>query len=75
MAYPAAETLAPGRVRHVEGERFPVGELDGSASARAQAISGAFTRAGFQSPVLADIRSAHDALESRRTIGAAILVP
>ncbi len=57
VAYPAAETLAPGRVRHVEGERFPVGELDGSASARAQAISGAFTRAGFKSPVLADIRS------------------
>jgi 2-dehydropantoate 2-reductase len=57
VAYPAAETLAPGRVRHVEGERFPVGEPDGSRSARVLAISEAFTRAGFKSPVLADIRS------------------
>lgn len=57
VAYPAAEMHAPGQVRHVEGERFPVGELDGSASPRVQAISDAFTRAGFKSPVLADIRS------------------
>ncbi len=32
IAYPAAEKLAPGVIRHVEGNRFPLGELDGSKS-------------------------------------------
>jgi len=56
VAYPAAELVAPGQVRHVEGERFPVGELDGSDSERVRAISAVFIRAGFKSPILADIR-------------------
>jgi 2-dehydropantoate 2-reductase len=57
VVYPASELVAPGVVRHVEGERFPLGELDGSHSPRVQAISAAFTRAGFKAPVLDDIRS------------------
>src|SRR4051812_8217485 len=32
VVYPASELVAPGVVRHVEGERFPLGELDGSDS-------------------------------------------
>ena len=48
---------APGVVHVVEGKRFTLGEPDGSTSARAQAISAAFTRAGFKAPVIADIRS------------------
>ena len=40
-----------------KGRRFTLGELDGSTSPRAQAISAAFTRAGFKAPVIDDIRS------------------
>ncbi|MES2258276.1 MAG: 2-dehydropantoate 2-reductase [Pseudomonadota bacterium] len=57
VVYPASELVAPGVVRHVEGERFPVGELDGSSSARVQAVSDCFTKAGFKAPVLDNIRS------------------
>jgi 2-dehydropantoate 2-reductase len=44
-------------VKHIEGERFPVGELDGSTSERAQRVSQCFTRAGFKCPVLGNIRA------------------
>ena len=57
IAYPAATKAAPGVIRHVEGDRFPVGELDGSRSERAQAVAAAFSDAEFTSRVLTDIRS------------------
>jgi 2-dehydropantoate 2-reductase len=57
VVYPAAQLLAPGIVRHIEGERFPVGELDGACSERVQRVSQCLTRAGFKSPVLEDIRA------------------
>lgn len=57
IVYPAAELVAPGVVRHIEGNRFPVGELDGAESARVKAISETFSNAGFKAPVLKDIRS------------------
>ncbi len=57
IAYPAATIEAPGVIRHIEGNRFPVGELDGSESERVQAICDAFVEAGFKSFVLPDIRS------------------
>jgi 2-dehydropantoate 2-reductase len=57
VVYPASELVAPGLVRHIEGDRFPLGELDGSTSARAQRVSDAFVHAGFKAPLLDDIRS------------------
>jgi 2-dehydropantoate 2-reductase len=57
IAYPAATIVRPGVIRHIEGTRFPVGELDGSQSERAQRVSETLIRAGFKSPVLTDIRS------------------
>jgi len=57
VVYPATELVAPGVVKHIEGDRFPMGELDGSTSARVQRVAEAFTRAGLKSPVLDDIRS------------------
>ncbi|MGI9046739.1 MAG: 2-dehydropantoate 2-reductase [Burkholderiales bacterium] len=57
IVYPAAELIAPGVVRHIEGHRFPVGELDGAETPRVKMISEMFTRTGFKSPVLKDIRS------------------
>jgi 2-dehydropantoate 2-reductase len=56
VVYPASELLAPGVVRHIEGDRFPLGELDGSASERVMRISECFSAAGFKAPVLSDIR-------------------
>jgi len=57
VVYPATELLAPGVVKHIEGDRFPIGELDGGTSARARRVSECFTRAGFKCPLLADIRA------------------
>lgn len=57
VVYPAATLESPGVVHVVEGKRFTLGELDGGTTPRIQAISAAFTRAGFKAPVIADIRS------------------
>lgn len=57
VVYPAAELVAPGVIRHIEGGRFPLGELDGSTSARILRVSASFEQAGFKSPVLDDIRA------------------
>ena len=57
IAYPAAEISEPGVIRHIEGTRFPLGELDGSESTRTAEISALLINAGFKSPVLTDIRS------------------
>jgi 2-dehydropantoate 2-reductase len=57
VVYPAANLIAPGVVQVVEGNRFTLGEPDGSTSARVQAISASLTKAGFKAPVIADIRS------------------
>jgi 2-dehydropantoate 2-reductase len=57
VVYPASELIAPGVVRHIEGDRFPLGELDGSSSERVNRVAACFTNAGFKSPVLDNIRS------------------
>jgi len=57
VVYPASELIAPGVVRLVEGDRFPVGELDGSVGRRVTAVSECLTRAGFKAPVLENIRA------------------
>jgi 2-dehydropantoate 2-reductase len=57
VVYPAAELCAPGVIKHVEGDRFPLGELDGSSSERVTQIAECFARAGFKAPILADIRA------------------
>jgi 2-dehydropantoate 2-reductase len=57
VVYPASELVAPGVVRLVEGDRFPVGELDGTTTRRVTAVSDCFTRAGFKAPVLDNIRA------------------
>jgi 2-dehydropantoate 2-reductase len=44
-------------VQVVEGNRFSLGEPDGSGSARIKALSVSLTSAGFKAPVVNDIRS------------------
>ncbi len=57
VAYPAAILRADGAVEHVEGRRFPVGELDGRERERTRALMSLFIDAGFKSRVISDIRS------------------
>jgi 2-dehydropantoate 2-reductase len=57
VVYPAAELLEPGVVRVVEGNRFTLGEPDGSRSERVEALSKAMIEAGFKAPVSKDIRA------------------
>jgi 2-dehydropantoate 2-reductase len=57
VVYPATEIVEPGVIKHVYGDKFALGEPDGSASGRVLAISGLLQQAGFKAPVLDDIRS------------------
>ena len=56
VVYPACEMVAPGVIQHIEGNRFPVGELDGAETPRVKAIAELFKNAGLKSPVLNKIR-------------------
>ncbi len=56
VVYPSAEIEAPGRVRHGYGNRFMLGEPDGSRSARAQALSQLLNASGLKAPVRPKIR-------------------
>lgn len=56
VVYPAAEIAEPGVIRHIEGDRFTLGEPDGSKSARAERLCGALQNAGFTSRVRNNIR-------------------
>ena len=57
VAYPAATLEADGRVHHVEGMRFPVGELDGVVRDRTVRLVELFEESGFKSRAIDDIRS------------------
>ena len=57
VAYPAAELMPDGTVLHVEGNRFPIGEIDGIERPRTAAIAAMLEDAGFKCRVLEDIRS------------------
>ncbi|MDW3181662.1 2-dehydropantoate 2-reductase [Roseobacter sp.] len=56
VVYPAAEVSTPGTIRHIEGNRFSLGEPDGSKSDRAQALSKALMAAGLKAPVRPRLR-------------------
>jgi 2-dehydropantoate 2-reductase len=57
VVYPAAELVEPGVVRVIEGNRFTLGELDGTRSERIELLSQTMMRAGFKAPVSKDIRA------------------
>lgn len=56
VVYPAAEVLEPGVIRHTEGNRFTLGEPDGSKSDRVRRLSTALIGAGLRAPIR-DIRN------------------
>ena len=57
VVYPATSLVSPGVIRHVEGERFSLGELDGSQSARILELSHVLVGAGLKAPVQQRIRA------------------
>lgn len=56
VVYPAAEVSKPGTIKHIEGNRFSLGEPDGSKSERAMALSKALSAAGLKAPVRPRLR-------------------
>ena len=56
VVYPAAEVVQPGVIRHIEGNRFTLGEPSGEKSDRALALSKKLIEAGLKAPVRPKIR-------------------
>jgi len=56
VVYPATETIAPGVIKHVYGNKFTLGEPDGTISERCQKLSEAMTEGGLKAPVRDNIR-------------------
>ena len=56
IVYPAAEVPEPGVIEHTYGDRFTLGEPDGSRTPRIAALSEALIAAGFKAPVRPKIR-------------------
>lgn len=56
VVYPATEVTEPGVIRHIYGDRFSLGEPDGSRSERVTALSKALIEAGLKAPIRPRIR-------------------
>jgi len=56
VVYPAAEVTAPGVIEHTYGDRFSLGEPDGSRSPRIEAISKLLISSGLKAPIRPKIR-------------------
>jgi len=56
VIYPAAEVIEPGVIEHTYGDRFSLGEPDGSRSPRIEALSKLLIGAGLKAPIRPRIR-------------------
>ena len=56
VVYPAAEVTEPGVIKHIEGNKFSLGEPDGEKSQRALLFSEALRSAGLKAPVRKKLR-------------------
>jgi 2-dehydropantoate 2-reductase len=56
VVYPAAEVVEPGVIEHTYGNRFSLGEPDGSKSTRVEALAQLLAKAGLRAPVRTNIR-------------------
>jgi 2-dehydropantoate 2-reductase len=57
VVYPATSLVTPGVIRHIEGNRFILGELDGAKTERVRRLARTLTAAGFKAPVRSRIRT------------------
>jgi len=58
VIYPSTAIVEPGVIEHIEGNRFSLGELDGSSSDRCKRLAGALIATGLRAPIRGHIR--HD---------------
>ena len=56
VVYPAAEVTSPGVIEHTYGDRFSLGEPDGSRSERGEILSKLMISAGLKAPLRPSIR-------------------
>jgi len=56
IVYPAAEVVEPGVIEHTYGDRFTLGEPDGTRTPRIEAVAAALIAAGFKTPIRPRIR-------------------
>jgi 2-dehydropantoate 2-reductase len=56
VAYPATTLVEPAVVRHIEGNRFSLGELDGARTDRVRSLSSVLMKAGLKAPVQTRLR-------------------
>ena len=56
VVYPSCEITSPGTVNHIDGNRFSIGEIDGTKSKRIILLSKLLTDAGFKAPIKSNIR-------------------
>lgn len=56
VVYPAAEVTEPGVIEHIYGDRFSLGEPDGSRSERVERLARLLIGAGLKAPVRLRIR-------------------
>ncbi|WP_029353330.1 2-dehydropantoate 2-reductase [Bosea sp. 117] len=56
IVYPATEVVEPGVIKHVYGDKFPLGEPSGEITERVTKLSEAFAAGGMRAPVLPNIR-------------------
>ena len=56
IVYPATEVIAPGVIKHIYGDKLPLGEPTGEVTPRLERLAGLFTEAGLSAPVLTNIR-------------------
>lgn len=56
IVYPATEVVEPGVIKHVYGDKFPLGEPSGEITERATKLSEAFAAGGMRAPVMPNIR-------------------
>ena len=57
VVYPAAEIEAPGVIRHVSGNRFPLGEPTGEKTERVRDLAQLLIGAGLKAPIRPQIRN------------------
>jgi 2-dehydropantoate 2-reductase len=57
VVYSAAEIQEPGVIRHIYGDRFSLGEIDGTKSDRLRALAKVFSKAGIKAPTPNRIRA------------------
>ena len=57
IIYPAADIVSPGVIRHVEGDRISLGEVDNSDTERLRSTAKLLRDAGFKVRVSTDLRS------------------